>query len=195
MNSEPLFSPCYSLSSPQKQHSHFWRASWEETARCLCPCLWYRKVQWVRRGAEGTQVTPQACWWRARTFSGADPGGWGCGHRSPGSCLVLHWAAAYSSSWLWPCCSLLSQSTFAKRQEGGLGEWGALVFLKSKETQVYHKPYKPASTFRSFKSFLISLMYTQLSINYIYAFSPMSSDFFTFVSSFPARVYIFGVKR
>lgn len=43
------------------------------------------------------------------------------------------------------------------------------------------------------KSFLISLMYTQLSINYIYAFS-QCLRLFTFVSSFPARVYIFGVK-
>ena len=108
---------------------------------------------------KGAQVTPQACWWRARTFSGADPVGWGCGHQSPGSCLVLHLAAAYSSSWLWPCCSLLSQSTFAKRQEGGLGEWGTLVFLKSKETRIH---YKPSSTLRSFKSFFFLIFWLHL---------------------------------
>lgn len=159
MNSEPLFNSHCLLSSPQQNHSHFWLASWEDLTRCpFYPCLWYTKVQWVSKGRRrGAQVTPQACWWRARTFSGADPVGWGCGHQSPGSCLVLRLAAAYSSSWLWPCCSLLSQSTFAKRQERGLGEWGALAFLKSKETHIH---YKLLCTLGSFKASLINLMHT-----------------------------------
>lgn len=145
------------------------------------------------KGSRGGQVTPQACWWRARTFSGADPVEWGCGHRSPGSCLVLHWAAAYSSSWLWPCCSLLSQSTFAKRQKGGFGEWGALVFLKSKETinPINLHPNSDLSNLFWLASCIHSLVLTIFN----YAFFPVSSDFLTFVSSFPARVYIFGVKK
>lgn len=157
MNSEPLFNPHHLLSSPQENHSHFWLASWEDLTRCsFHPCLWYIKVQWVRKGREGgAQVTPQACWWRVRTFSGAGPVGWGCGHQSPDSCPVLHLAAACSSSWLWPCCSLLSQSTFARRQEGCLGEWGTLAFLESKETHIH---YKPSSMLRFFQSSLINLI-------------------------------------
>lgn len=69
-----------------------------------------------RRGAE---VTLQACWWWVRTFSGANPVGWECDYQSPGS-LVLHLATAYSSSCLWPCCGLLSQSTFAL---SGVSPW------------------------------------------------------------------------
>lgn len=71
------------------------------------------RVGRVRVASWMGEASRLACLSPRRTSSGAGPGGLECGRQLPGSCRGPPLGAACSSSWPWPCCSRLSQNTFA----------------------------------------------------------------------------------
>ena len=197
MNSEPLFSPSYILSSPQKQHSHFWRAGWEETTRCpLYPCLWHRKVQWVRRGAEGARLPRKLAGderglslgqilWGGDVVTGHQVLVWSC----TGQLLILHLGFGHVVV-SWVKVLLLRDKREVSVSEG---LWSSSKARRLRST-INPTNLHPNSDLSSL-FWLASCIHSLVLTIFTYAFFPVSSDFLTFVSSFPARVYIFAVKK